>query len=261
MNMRPKNEENGFEKPESEESSVQTLVRLKRKIVIREEKGARLDAARVDARFYNNFDSSMMMKLKSFGKLVIGITSAKRSDGKTLVAANLAVSMSLAKQVKIVLVDLNIANPDLHNVFGVPLAPGLMETFSDLTVNVCTTPLKDVCVLPVGNVTENPLTALQLGSNGLGQKELDRSVGPDQLAAFRDITYSLAQEFDFVIVDLPPVEEASWTTLFTKQLDGVIVVVSAGKSKQEEINRLMNLLGQDLVLGFVFNRASINELV
>lgn len=258
--MRSKIEESSFEKPEAKEPQAGTLVRLKRTIHVKEEKATRMDEQRVDARFYNNFDSSMLMKLKSFGKLVIGITSANRSEGKTLVAANLAVSLALSKQAKIVLVDLNIANPDLHNVFGVPLAPGLLEAFSDLSVSVCTTPLKNLCVLPVGNAAENPLAALQLGANGSGLNHHDRGVSPDQLAAFRDITYSLAQEFDFVIVDLPSVEEASWTTLFTKQLDGVIVVVSAGKSKQGEINKLMNLLGQDLVLGFVFNRASINEL-
>jgi Mrp family chromosome partitioning ATPase len=261
VNAQPEAEEKSPEKENRNESGAGTLVRLKRTVLVKEQLQGSIDTERVDARFYNNFDSSMMMKLKSFGKLVIGITSPTRSDGKTLVAANLAFSLSLAKQARIVLVDMHIAHPDLHTIFGVPLAPGLLEAFTNLTVNVYTTPLKDLYVLPAGNAQDNALPAIQFGSGKPGSIQSDRSISPDQLASFRDIVYSLAQEFDFVIVDLPPVHEASWMTLFTKQLDGVIVVVSAGKSKQGEVNKIMNLLGQDLVLGFVFNGAKMSELV
>ncbi len=241
--------------------NVKSLVRVQRSIHFIEGVRPAFDETVISPQFYNNINFSILMKEHSFGKLVIGITSANISEGKTLVAANLAVSLALARQAKTLIVDLNIRKPEIHKVFGVSVAPGFVEALTEFTISVSPTSLKDLFVLSTGNITNNALTAMQLKSKNITNIKNDPVVGLDQLPAFRDIMYSLAKEFDFVIVDLPSIDEPCLPILFSKQLDGLIAVVSAGKTKHKDVNKLLNLLGYDHVLGFVVNRANMNELI
>jgi len=80
------------------------------------------------------------------------------------------------------------------------------------------------------------------------------SLGLNQLSAFRDVIYSLEQEFDIVIVDMPSINNESVPVLFAKQLNGVIVVVDSGKTRREELDTMFRQLNERQVLGFVLNR-------
>ncbi len=62
--------------------------------------------------------------------MTIGITSANRNDGKTLVAANMAVSLASAYKQNTLLVDMNFRHPKLHNVFGTNQCPGIAEAIA-----------------------------------------------------------------------------------------------------------------------------------
>ncbi len=241
------------------EVKVHSLVRLKKNIIVNEKKSGFVDENIISPNFYNNFNYSILPSGNAQGKMVIGVTSASPGDGKTLVAANLCVSLALARERNTVLIDLNIGRPKLHEIFGVPLSPGLLDALHESSIHITETKFKNLSILSAGNVTSNPANDILLHStNGKSNQINEPNLGLllEQLPEFRNIIYSLVESFDFIVVDLPSMRDITVPPLFMSQLDGVIIVVTAGVSKQEDIDKVVTQLEQHQILGFVMNRAS-----
>jgi protein-tyrosine kinase len=237
----------------------ESVVRLQKTVIVSDHIGKKIDASVVNHQFYDHFKYSLLPKEYSQGKLTLGITSPNPGEGKTLVAANLAASLAMANQRATLLIDLNVSRPRVHEIFGVPLAPGLLEGLQQPSVVVSTTKVKHLSVLTVGSAAANPIESMRFGGtkNGTAMKA---TVGLEQLTEFRNLLYSLEEKFELIIVDLPSIHESAIPTLFTSQLGGVIVVVNAGKTKQRDIDRLLVTLNESQVLGFVFNRVDKHNL-
>jgi Mrp family chromosome partitioning ATPase len=235
------------------------LVRLRKTVVISPHIGKKIDASVVNHQFYDHFKYSLLPKEHSQGKLTLGITSPNPGEGKTLVASNLAASLAMANQRETLLIDLNVNRPRVHEIFGVPLAPGLLEGLQEPKVCICKTKVKHLSVLTVGSTAANPIETMRLGGSK-NHMAVKAAVGLDQLTDFRNMLFSLEEKFELLIVDLPSINESAIPTLFTSQLGGVIVVVNAGKTKQRDIDRLLVTLNENQVLGFVFNRVNKNNL-
>jgi Mrp family chromosome partitioning ATPase len=234
----------------------QQLVRLLKPVVVRPERGKSIDPNEVSPRFYNCFHYSMLMKESTEVNLTVGITSANPSEGKTLVAANLAVSLAVANQRETALVDLNFQSPSLHRIFGTEQSPGLVEALSEATIQVSRTQLEHLYLLSAGNVSGGLLATEYVSNNG--KSSSDGQAGPtaalEQVAAFRDVLYSLRQEFEFVIVDMPAIYRPPASLLLVDQMDGILVVVNANKTKHEDLQRMFRQVNQKQILGFIFNR-------
>ena len=82
----------------------------------------------------------------------------------------------------------------------------------------------------------------------------DAPVGVEHTMTFGDVIYSLEQEFDFVIVDMPAMKAREFPILFVNYFDGVLVVIETGKTKRQDIDKVFQQLNKNQVLGFVFNR-------
>jgi Mrp family chromosome partitioning ATPase len=234
-----------------------TLVRLLKPIVINPERGKRIDDSIVSSRYYNCFNYSLVSKDNSNVHLAVGVTSANRGDGKTLVASNLAVSLAIANQRETVLVDLNVRSPQLHSIFGTKLNPGLVEAMNDRSITVSQTQIKHLYVLSAGTMAGGPVLAERLASGermaaGGGART---SLNLEHVAAFRDVLYSLKEEFEFVIVDMPVLHDSRVPILLTHQLDGLLVVVDTRRTRQEEIEKIFTQLNRNQILGFILNRS------
>jgi Mrp family chromosome partitioning ATPase len=243
--------------PSSEpESSSKDLVRLVKPIVVNSDGSRHVDTRVVAFQYYNCFNYTLLAKDHAGINLAVGITSPNPGEGKTLVASNLAVSLAIANQRETVLVDLNIRNSRLHSIFGTKPSPGLIEALSDGAIHVSETKIKHLYVLAAGNVRGNPWSAERLAPvAGASKGSVSRpSVGLEHLAAFRDVIYSLKQEFEFVIVDMPSIHERRFPILFTNQLDGLVVVIDARKTKHGDVDAMFHRLNKSQVMGFVFNR-------
>jgi Mrp family chromosome partitioning ATPase len=231
------------------------LIRLQKTVVFAAESGRHIDESFVNHHFYDHFKYSLLPKEYSHGKLTLGITSANAGEGKSIVAANLAASLAMANQRETVLVDLNISRPRIHEIFGAPIAPGLLDGMRQTSVTVTKTKINYLSVLPIGSVSGNPIESIRVR----GSKPVAAEKSPvrlEQLSDFRTVLASLEEQFELVIIDLPSIHESIIPTIFTTQLSGVIVVVDAGKTKQQDIDRLLVTLNESQVLGFVFNRAN-----
>ncbi len=242
-----------------EEQPVKSIVRLQKIIRFDEAVSSYIDDAIVDPRFYDNFNYSLFPNGRPRGKMTFGITSPKPGDGKSLVASNLAVSLALSSDSDVVLIDLNLRRPKLHKIFNIALSPGFMESINKPEIRVVPTKISNLSIFTAGDFFANTISGLRLRMNEGERTDAiptEPAIGLEQLVEFRNIIFSLEEQFDLVIVDLPSIEESVVPTLFMKQLNGLIVVVNTGKTKKEEIDMLLKQINENQVLGFVFNRSS-----
>lgn len=231
------------------------MVRLQKTIIVDPEAPAQMDPAYVNPRFYNGFNYSLLPRDRPRGRLTIGVTSPRQGDGKSLVASNLAVSLAITTGGEVVLLDLNLTRPKIHKIFGVPLAPGLLDSLNEPTIRIRKSKITNLWILPSGNIDKNPLASIQIGVKSERPVGNKPTISLEQLVEFRNVLFSLEEQFELILVDLPSIDESVIPTIFMKQLDGVVIVVNAGKTRKEEIDDLIVQLSENHVLGFVLNRA------
>jgi Mrp family chromosome partitioning ATPase len=222
------------------------LIRRDTNIIVNPFSSHYVDKSIVSFHYYNSFNYSLLADQKNDLHLTIGVTSANRGEGKTLTASNLAVSLTLGYQRKTVLVDLNLQVPRVHQVFGSPVGPGLSEALDGGGIHVSPTSIGNLSVLTAGYPPNGPADGRR--------KRGDTPLGVEQTATFGAVIRALQEEFDFIIVDMPAMSVRAFPILFVNHLDGVFVVVEAGRTKRRDVEKMFQRLNKNQVLGFVFNR-------
>lgn len=169
---------------------------------------------------------------------VIQITSPQARDGKTTLAANLAVSMAQSGK-KVVLLDADFRKPRVHQVFGVPSTVGLASVIagtSSLKEATLPTAVEGLSVIPCGPRPRNPAELL---------------TSPQ----FQHLLDSLRKEYDFVLLDTPPLLAVSDPSAVAPRVDGVLLVVRFSKYARPNARRAKELLAslRAQVLGVVVN--------
>jgi Mrp family chromosome partitioning ATPase len=81
-------------------------------------------------------------------------------------------------------------------------------------------------------------------------------MGFDKVIELREVISTLKQHFRFIVVDLPSVNDQAFPAMIASHLDGYVVVVSAGKTKKNDINNLVVSLHETKIIGFAMNRVS-----
>ena len=167
------------------------------------------------------------------------IASAAAGEGKTLTASNLALTLSESYRRSVLLVDGDLRRPSLHSVFQIEGAPGLSEGL--ISAEETALPLHKIsprlAVLPAGRPTSDPIGALVA----------------DRLRRLID---EAREVFDWVIIDTPPVGLLSDAALLSSMTDGVVMVVKAGATPYDQVNRAVEAIGRERVMGVVLNRAT-----
>ncbi|MBI3475556.1 MAG: CpsD/CapB family tyrosine-protein kinase [Acidobacteria bacterium] len=168
----------------------------------------------------------------------IVVTGTAPEEGKSLVAANLALNQSRSKILKTLLVDGDFRRPMVAKRFGVgTLLPGLSECLrgekqlSDVVYRLEGTGLS---ILPAGMAPENPLELMQ---SGRLLEYLDR----------------LGTVFDWIIIDTPPLFPLADTTFWMKMSDGVLFVVREGVTERKTLQRAVDTLDRASLIGVVVN--------
>jgi len=171
------------------------------------------------------------------GLKLIMVTSANPGEGKSLTASNLALTLSESYRRRVLLVDGDLRRPSLHQIFGVSneigLSDGLVvDSIQELPIIEVSARLS---VLPSGRPLEDPTRALT--------SDRMRRVLDEARAAY-----------DWTIIDTPPVGLLTDAKLLAEMVDGVVLVVEAGKSKYPDLLRAIDTLGRERLLGTVLNR-------
>ncbi|MBS1817518.1 MAG: polysaccharide biosynthesis tyrosine autokinase [Acidobacteria bacterium] len=176
------------------------------------------------------------------GLRTVVVTSAGPGEGKSVVAANLAMAIAQAGQ-RVLLVDADMRRPRVHEMFQVPQDPGLSNV---LTGNAKTpdavhrTTVPGLWVLTSGYIPPNP--AELLGSR-----------------RYLDFTASLDNRFDWVIVDTPPVLAVTDSAVAGRHSSGVLFVVASDKTSRHAASEALAQLDSAgvHVVGAVLNRVDL----
>ena len=192
---------------------------------------------------YKLLRTHILQLTKGAGHNVLMVTGAGPGEGKTLTAINLAISISLEVDQTVLLVDADLRAPAISRYFGLPKGPGLVDHLIDGV------PLADLLVQPQG------LAQLMLLPAG---RSVNRAPELINSPLMGDLVAELKSYYPnrYVLFDLPPLLSYADALAFAPLVDGIIVVVEAGKTPREAISRCLEMLKKFNVLGFVFNKAN-----
>jgi protein-tyrosine kinase len=167
---------------------------------------------------------------------VVMVTSASPADGKTLTAINLAVVLSSSYSRRVLLVDADLRRPSIGRLTGLDRESGLSEALKARTEQKLTlipmTPT--LTVLPAGAPDPDP-------TSGLSSPRM------------RNILHEAAGRFDWVILDAPPVGAVSDANLLAEMVDKMLLVVRAAQTQFPAIQKTIETLGHERIVGVVLN--------
>jgi receptor protein-tyrosine kinase len=199
--------------------------------------GEHADAAVVEQ--YRHLAAAFHQAQKSSGVRSVTVTSALPAEGKTLTATNLALTLSESYQRRVLLIDADLRRPRMREIFGLPVSAGLTD--------VLTSPRGDR--LPVHHVAGN-LWVLAAGR--MVPDPMSLLVSPSMKQLIEDARES----FDWVILDTPPIAILPDANLLTAMIDTALLVVSAESTPYPMVQRAVDAIGAQRVLGVVLNRAA-----
>lgn len=171
------------------------------------------------------------------------ITSASPEDGKSTTLANLAVTFAETGR-EVLAVDCDLRRPSLHRLFDLPNDTGLTALLREertLDEVMLPTAVPHLRLLPSGPLPPNP-------SELLGSQRMERVIEALRGAA------------EVVLFDSPPTVSVTDAAILGAKMDGVLLVVSIGKTKRDHLVRAKQLLDRvkAKVLGVVLNNVKFD---
>jgi succinoglycan biosynthesis transport protein ExoP len=172
------------------------------------------------------------------------VTSTSPGEGKTVVSANIAMSLALAGQ-RTLLIDADMRRPKAHELFGTPMEPGLSNVMvgdAKASAAVRNTMMANLWLLGAGKHPPNP--AELLGSR-----------------RFKEFIGSLGSYFDWVIIDSPPVMAVTDASVVAHIAHGVIFVVGSEMTTRGAARAALDQLdlAKAKYVGAILNRVDVRR--
>ena len=168
------------------------------------------------------------------------ITSSSPQEGKSTCSTNLACSLALRAQQRVLLIEGDIRRPGISQMFSISQRPGVCEWLREerqLAETIYYLEGPGLWYMPAGSSPANPLEMLQSGRPG---------VLLDQLAGL----------FDWIIVDSPPVLPLADTSVWSRQSDGILLVVRQGVSEKRKLQRTLAAIESQKLIGVLLNSST-----
>lgn len=173
---------------------------------------------------------------------VIMIASALPKAGKTFCSVNLAVSISLERELNVLLVDADVAKPHISREFGLAEAPGLIDLLVDdgrsIEETLVRTDLNDIQILPAGS--GHPQATELLASERMSQ-----------------IVDELANRYPdrIILLDSPPLLITSEAQALASQVGQIALVVEAGETNHQTLLQAIDVLNSDKAINVILNKS------
>ena len=170
---------------------------------------------------------------------ILGVTSANPGEGKSTMAANLAITLAQAG-FETALIDADLRRPSQHRVFGLGNDRGLSTLLSVPTRTWDwagqATPLPNLTLIPAGPLPPNPADLLSLGR-------------------MRELLSEMRQTFDVIVIDTPPVLVVSDPLIVAAHVDGMILVSRSNKTRLDALRRTATTMqrGAVRIVGVIVN--------
>lgn len=208
-----------------------------------------LEQNRIISGFYNNPQSAVfrmlrtqvLKKMRSNRWQSLAITSPTAGEGKSVVAANLAIAIAMELNQTVLLVDMDLRNPSIHQYFGLKPTIGLREYLSG------NHELKDVLM--------NPGIKRLVILPGLGRAEDSAELLSSPKMA--NLVADIKAQYDsrMIIFDVPPILQTDDVALSANYFDSTLLVLEDGKNPESNITKSLQLLEGTHLLGTVVNKA------
>jgi capsular exopolysaccharide synthesis family protein len=167
----------------------------------------------VMAEAYRSLRTSLLLSSADHPPKTVLVTSALPSEGKTVTAINMAISLTQTGS-RVVLVDADMRKPRAHSVFALGATPGLSAVLTGsigLKEVLHEVSVPNLFVIPCGVIPPNPAELLMS-------------------TRFQRMLTSLREYFDYVVIDSPPVSHVSDARILGRQTDATLLVVKAGST-------------------------------
>lgn len=197
---------------------------------------------RVSLEQYRRLAASLHELQKQRGLKILMVSSAVPREGKTLTITNLALTLSESFQQQVLLIDADLRRPSIHEVLGVPNHRGLGDVI-----------LSGNDALPLVKISRNlsVLTAGHLDGDPMTRLTSDRASA---------VIRKAAEQFDWVLLDAPPVGLLPDAQLIACLSEAILFVVAAGSTPYHLVQRSIEELGAERIVGTLLNRVEESSL-
>jgi capsular exopolysaccharide synthesis family protein len=192
---------------------------------------------------YRSLRTSIIYSKKTGRIQTLVLTSTAPGDGKSFTAANLSITLAQQKSGTL-LVDTDLRRGVQHNTFGVPKEPGFSNYLAGSVLSseiIHETHIPNLSVISCGSLVPNPSELL----------------GSFQMRRFLD---EMRRRFDVIIFDTPPLNAATDAVVLGTQVDGVSIVVRAGKTNREVARQKLELFHnlEAKIIGVILNGTTVD---
>ncbi len=195
-------------------------------------------ARSAEAEAFRGVRTALYFSTSGKGHKVIQVTSPSPGDGKTTLTANLAIAMAQSGK-RVLLIDADIRKPRLHKQFGIADGTGLSLVLAgevEAAEAICGSGVPNLWILPCGPLPPNPAELL---------------TSP----RFKEFLDQVRDQYDFVLVDTPPLLAVTDPSVVAPRVDGVLLVIRVsknGRPQAERAKEILSTLGAN-ILGVVVN--------
>jgi capsular exopolysaccharide synthesis family protein len=167
------------------------------------------------------------------------VTSSNAGEGKTLITSNLAITIAKSEDKRVLLIDSDLRRPNIHSVFGVERNLGMRSILKGETTleeAIQDTELENLKIIISERGEASPLELLES-------------------ANLKEIIDECKEQFDLIIFDTPPIIAVHDAEILVPYVDGVLLVVLAGKTFRQIVMRAIEVLNEAKanVLGIILN--------
>jgi capsular exopolysaccharide synthesis family protein len=194
------------------------------------------------ADLYKMLRTKVLQKMQANNLNVLAITSPSSGAGKSLTAINLALSIAMDANYSVLLVDLDLRKPSIHDYFGIPEKPGLDDYFSgEKTISeLLVHPGREkIVVLPAGS----PI-----------KRSSDLLSTPKMLELASEL--KLRYPDRIIVVDLPPLLQIDDAMIYMPNVDACVLVVAEGENSEGEVKKSIEMIGKDKYIGSILNKSA-----
>lgn len=184
--------------------------------------------------WYRQLAASLHQAQLQHGIGSVVVTSAVAGEGKTLTAANLALTLSESYQRRVLLIDADLRRPSLHTLLGLPNSVGLREALAGDQPPPLSRVSARLSVLVAGSVDDDPMKILAS-------------------ERMRGLIREARARFDWVLLDTPPVGRLPDAKVLVSTADVVLLVVKAGKTPYDVAQTAVDAVGKERIFGVVLN--------
>jgi succinoglycan biosynthesis transport protein ExoP len=183
---------------------------------------------------------------KTSDQKVFAISSALQGEGKSVTVLNLAVVMARDFGQKTLVLEGDFKAPSIPQYLKAELESGLVDILSSkIDIQATLIPFADT-LIPFGDDKLSVLPAVKSVRNSSLLLSSQR---------MKDLLGTLKEQYDFILIDTPPVLPLSDMQVFEEVVDGIILVVQAERTPKDTLCKAIDALATDKLTGFVLNDA------